>query len=236
MHNFTDESSTVPASHCNQRRGGTITIGSVTLTMTKRIIFLRQSYLTTNTEFVMPHPSAYSWHGLEIRASLRKRSPKDMVISCNVFCWYMLSCVFGLCIRGPRLEGFRRKSALPEEYVGNNLGEHCLEDRLGLWCLSYRGARRRATGSRPNSGDFSSFPFWIHFVSKNPTCSLPKIRAGRALAHLRRSCCRRWAKRPTCDAACRKKNENSHDFGRDHVAFGNSRPGGTITTGHFVVW
>jgi len=85
------------------------------------------------------------------------------------------------------------KGALPEEYLGHNFDEHCLQDTMLIWCLFYPSARRRrgfspklprATWLRTNSGDIPISQFFCkNRVAADATQQNP---------NLRQWMCRKW--------------------------------------------
>ena len=128
--------------------------------------------------------------------------------SSHVSCLPMLSWLFlvhrrdlGLCpfsglvcnllLWGGR--GLSPECALPEEYLGHNLDEHCLKDTGVVWCRTYPGTqwRRgfspdlpRATWSQPNLGRCIQFCF--HFFDLK-TRGEPKEQKTSELARQKRS-------------------------------------------------
>ena len=117
--------------------------------------------------------------------------------SSHVSCLPMLSWLFlvhrrdlGLCpfsrlvcdllLRGGRW--LSPECALPEEYLGHNFDEHCLEDTGVVWCRTYPGAQwrkgfspdlPRATWSRPNPGRCIQFCFHFFDVRQSQVDDFP---------------------------------------------------------------
>ena len=117
--------------------------------------------LHTSTSHIAPRPTAR--HSL---CTLPRRRPYPSLPM--FFCWYMLSCLFllyvcrisfccaGLCSATKAIQLRISKCTLPEDYLGHNFDEHCLEGTLSPWCLIYPSGGAPLGLSAPFLGSYGN--------------------------------------------------------------------------------